>query len=170
MPRERKRCPSFAAALPVTRDPRGRAGRRPRIMEGKKLQSRSNQESLSITSFAIQLLLWQKALCSCSNRQGKSLPGEPGGPCMMPGGCQPHYYRAQFPLSRLACSSRLLGWLHTGGQGRREVQAHADSAALPCLVQARHKALFDLSPLPVLEGLRLSQLQKRAGGYLAMDE
>lgn len=40
----------------------------------------------------------------------------------------------------------------------------------PFLVETRHRALSDLSPLPVLEGLGLSQLQKRAGGYLAMDE
>lgn len=46
---------------------------------------------------------------------------------------------------------------------REEAQAQAGSAgfSLPFLVKARHNALFDLSPLPVLGGLCLSQLQKK---------
>ena len=74
------------------------------------------------------------------------------------------------PLPAFLAPGRLSGQSYSGQQAREGAQAQAGSTGLLFLVEASPKTLSDLSPLPVLEALGLSQLQKRAGGYLAIDE
>lgn len=91
--------------------------------------------------------------------------------CMMPPHCQPDGYRVSLPLPAFLALGRLSGQSYSGQQVREGPRLK--QGALACsssLVEASPQTLSDLSPLPVLEGLDLSQLQKRAGGYLAIDE
>lgn len=137
---------------------------------GGKSQHGSDQGQASRTSFAIRLLLWLKrspvqlfhpeSLCQVN--------------CMMPPHCQPDGYRVSLPpLPAFLAPGRLSGQSYSGQQvrgGGPRLKQGALACFLPRLVEGEApKKLSDLSPLPVLEGLDLSQLQ-RAGGYLAIDE
>ena len=118
----------------------------------------------SRTLFAIRLLLWQKVPCAAVPPR-EALPGKPHDASPLPA------WRLQNvapPPSISSSGQALRPELHwAAGEGGGPGSIRELWLALPRLVEASSEMLSDLSPLPVLEGLGLSQLQKKSRRLLS---